>query len=198
MAKLGLVSLMLVSSITYAQQASESVPVADHAQVSEMPVSQPSWQCPGIETLTNQDQPSVIYNRVVRCVEMQEYHRAAELMFIAMSFGKFDSMRVSGEIRHHAIARTRIRALNKLDALQLDLLRQSLVLKFRNHDERQFLCSSLRGIGRPTYQPDYMVNYENPLSSRQLHLQIPSEELPAFEQEMAWENVYFNFARCRT
>ncbi|TLU66158.1 hypothetical protein FE810_05410 [Thalassotalea litorea] len=217
MGKSSLVVLILgFQFAAFAQQASEPVNIPQtqvnaptptqtqtptqtptQSQISHSQEPSPEQtRCPGIETLSNKDDPNQIYRRVVRCSQLQEYDRAAELMFVAMSYGKFDSMRVSGKVRHHAAARSRIEAMNKLNAMQLDGLHQALIVKFQNEDERQQLCSLMRSIGQPVYQPEYMLNYQNPLSSRQTHLASPSLGLPTFEQELAWESVFFNFARC--
>ncbi|WP_394174506.1 hypothetical protein [Thalassotalea litorea] len=180
----------------YGQQASESIVLPETAISQAEQTTTVLNRCPGIETLTNKDAPDLIYNRVVRCADLKEYDRAAELMFIAMSFGKFDTMRVSGKVRHHAPARSRIKALNKLNGSQLEALHQALLVKFQSPDERQYLCRKMRGIGQPSYQPDYMLNYHNPISSRQTHLTAPSTQIPIFEQELAWESVFYSFARC--
>lgn len=190
------VLLLMIGFSAHAQQASEPATAVSSVNHSSELIEPMANKCPGIETVTSQDDPDLIYNRVVRCVDLEEFDRAAELMFVAMSFGKFDSMRVSGRVRHHAVARSRIKAMNRLDALQLDSLHKSLVLKFHDQTQRQQLCSTMRQIGRPSYQPRYMLEYENPLSSLQTHLEVPSSEIPAFEQELAWESVFFSFAQC--
>ena len=112
--------------------------------------------CVSITNLSNQQNPVDIFSGINKCIEQERYSQAAELYITAMSYGYFDTKRVSDKSAHQALNVLRMNVLSGQSEEVMDNLQVALEKISSNNT---FICQNLSKLGAPSYLPTYMIQH---------------------------------------
>jgi hypothetical protein len=112
--------------------------------------------CVAVNQLSNQQNPVDIFTGLNTCMSDGNYSQAAELYFAGMSYGYFDTKRVSDKTAHQAISVLR---MNVFGAQQKEVMEKLQVALDRISSDNSAICKSLTDLGAPSYKPTYMIQH---------------------------------------
>lgn len=111
-------------------------------------------KCKKVTELSNENNPVDIFIGLSQCIEEGKYQNAAELYFAGMSFGYFDTKRVSDRTAHQAITVLRMNLFGSLPQEKIEQFQEAV--KAIGTDD---ICNSLSALGKPEYFPTYMIQH---------------------------------------
>jgi hypothetical protein len=114
--------------------------------------------CVDIAALTTDDTPADIYPAVRTCIDHGDFQRAARLLAIAGTYGRFDTLRVLDVSAHQAV---QVLGMTNLRDLSQDAKEQfqAAFKAVAGSDQLADLCGQVRKLGPPTYYPTYMMQH---------------------------------------
>ncbi|GEA10875.1 hypothetical protein [Alteromonas sp. KUL49] len=146
----------------------------------------------GCETLTkisSKNNPVDIFSGLYQCIEAGNYSTAAELYFVGMSYGYFDTERVSDNTAHQAISVLRMNTFGALAPKQVEAFQAAL-----NSIKTEEICTSLQKIGPPSYQPTYMIQHGMGAFMGQ---SSNGGIVNGFDSDSAWQKSLSTIAQCK-
>ena len=127
---------------------------------------------------------------VAQCIEQENYPQAAELYTMAMTYGFYDTLRVSDQTAHQALMVVRMNAFTKAQQSELVELQDAIAARL----EAPELCEQLQAIGKPQYHPDYMIEHGMEAFSA-----MPEEKgglVADFDAQAAWQHALQTVPKC--
>ncbi|KGK01518.1 hypothetical protein [Thalassotalea sp. ND16A] len=147
--------------------------------------------CTSIDNLTNDQNPADIFTGLKRCIEQKNYKQAAELYLTGLSYGFFDTKRVSDKTAHQAIAVIRMNTFSSMSQEILNNLKAEVKIIFSNN---LLLCESLKRLGHPQYHPTYMVKHG---MGAFLGNKTKNGLVQNFEPTVTWEDTLIKKIKCK-
>lgn len=165
-----IIALAILSSFVTAQSFANSqteVPALTH----NFPTS--------LDHIANHHTPVEIFQLCTKLIGEEKYGEAVLACQIAMDFGAFDAMRVENFSSHKTIGHLRSEFNGKLTEKQQKEMQPAMSSLVNDHPE--LVLNTLKKIGKPQYEPIYMV-YENSPSA---NITIISN----FDPDKAWKII---------
>lgn len=191
--KLAILVALIVAAV-WAVLANESAEQGQSAILnleSERNLESPvRLNCVSLSDVTAQHNPVDLINGVAQCIEQERYAQAADLYTMAMTYGYYDTLRVSDQTAHQALMVTRMNAFAEAEQADLMALQDAIAVRL----EAQELCQQLTGLGAPQYHPDYMIQHGMEAFSA-----MPEEKgglVAAFDAQAAWQYALQTVPKC--
>jgi hypothetical protein len=146
--------------------------------------------CVQINSITNQQNPVDIFTGLNKCLTDGSYSQAAHLYLTGMSYGYYDTKRVSDRTAHQAISVLRMNIFSTHTTESLALLQTEVTKLTTNNSE---LCSSLNKLGKPTYKPTYMIQHGMSAFTGQ---STKDGLVENFDSQQAWKDSISKIAKC--
>lgn len=149
-----------------------------------------SKDCIALHDLTPQHTPIELMRSVARCLEKENYHQAADLYTAAMTYGFYDTLRVSDNTAHQALMVVRMSAFSEAEQAELETLQDAIAARL----EAPELCERLTALGAPQYHPDYMLQHGMEAFSA-----MPQEKgglVADFDAAGAWQHALQTVPKC--
>jgi hypothetical protein len=146
--------------------------------------------CVAINQLSNQQNPVDIFNGLNTCMNAEHYSQAAGLYFAGMSYGYFDTKRVSDKTAHQAISVLR---MNVFAAQPKDVLDKLQVEIDKISSDNAGICTLLTDLGAPSYKPTYMIQHGMGAFTGQ---STKDGLLENFDSVAAWKDSLTTIAKC--
>jgi len=148
-------------------------------------------ECINISKLKNTHTPADIFVGIEKCIKNEEYDKAVNLLFVASSYGKYDSLRVKDRTSHQAISMLKRKTMQRLDKNKIESFRNEFTLKEKDLKLNKANCNVLIYLGVPNYSPEYMMKHG------MSNFTGKGGGLVAdFEPSVAWAKVIKDFAKC--
>lgn len=146
--------------------------------------------CVPLSEVTAEHNPVDLIAGVAQCIEQENYPQAAELYTLAMTYGFYDTLRVSDQTAHQALMVVRMNAFTKAQQSELVKLQDAIAARL----EAPELCEQLQAIGKPQYHPDYMIEHGMEAFSA-----MPEEKgglVADFDAQAAWQHALQTVPKC--
>lgn len=163
--------------------------ITDYSAKGNLESPKPSG-CVSINQLSNQQNPVDIFTGLSACMVNEKYSQAAELYFAGMSYGFFDTKRVSDKTAHQAISVLRMNVFGSQPEEAMDKLQIALDKIFSDNTA---ICQSLNDLGSPSYKPTYMIQHGMGAFTGQ---STKDGLVENFNSGSAWENSLATIAKC--
>lgn len=146
--------LIILASIVVASCASNPN-ITNYQSKGNLESPKPA-SCTAINQLLSTQNPADIFVGMKQCLNDENYSTAAEMYYAAMTYGIYDTKRVSDKTAHQGLIVLRMNTLNGLSEQQIFLL-QSEVNAIRQNNAK--VCDALTARGLPSYHPTYMIQH---------------------------------------
>ncbi len=147
-----------------------------------------SMQCVEISEVSNKNNPVDIFIGLSQCIENNNYNTAAQLYFVGMSYGYFDTKRVSDKTAHQAVSVLRMNVFGSLPQDKLESFQAALELV-----STDAVCPSIVKLGPPEYMPTYMIQHGMGAFTGQATKDGLVED---FNAVSAWSDSLLTVAKC--
>lgn len=147
-------------------------------------------RCVPISELSNKQNPVDIFTGLNACLTKKDYLNAAELYFAGMSYGFFDTKRVSDKTAHLAITVLR---MNLFGAQPQDVLDKMQAALTNITSDNTAICERLTKLGTPAYKPTYMIQHSMGAFIGQ---STKDGLVENFDSEVAWKDALSTIAKC--
>ena len=124
------------------------------------------------------------------CMNDENYAQAAALYFAAMSYGYFDTKRVSDKTAHQALSVLRMNVFGAQPKEVMDKLQ--VAIEKLSSDNAAF-CKSLTDLGAPSYKPTYMIQHGMGAFTGQ---STKDGLVENFNSGAAWKDSLTTYAKC--
>ena len=188
MDKLKILGVLAVLSLTACNSTPQSNTTNYNAK-GNLESPKPSG-CVAVNKLSNKQNPVDIFTGLDICMKKENYSQAAKLYFVAMSYGYFDTKRVSDKTAHQALSVLRMNLFGGqpkevMDKLQLELEKVS--------SDSSSICKSLTELGAPSYKPTYMIQHGMGAFTGQ---STKDGLVENFNSTSAWKDSLTTIAKC--
>ncbi len=146
--------------------------------------------CISVGELSNKQNPVDIFTGLNACLLNNNFSNAAELYLAGMSYGFFDTKRVSDKTAHQAINVLRMNLFGAQPQEILDKLQAALT---NITSENTAICKSLTTLGAPAYKPTYMIQHGMGAFTGQSNKDGLVEN---FDSRAAWKDALSTIAKC--
>ena len=146
--------------------------------------------CVSVGKLSNKQNPVDIFTGLNACLTQKEYSNAAELYFAGMSYGFFDTKRVSDKTAHQAISVLR---MNLFGSQPQDVMDKLQVALTSITSDNTAICESLSNLGAPAYKPTYMIQHGMGAFTGQ---STKDGLVENFDSGAAWKDALSTIAKC--
>ena len=144
-------------------------------------------KCISIEQLTNNDTPVYIFNDMKECLNQKNYQEASKLYLLGLSYGFFDTKRVSDKSSYQVVP---ILAIEALKGQSKEAVKTMINDAKGNIESNTSICKSLSKLGPPTYTPKYMINHG-------MNAFLGGSSLVKnFDKEAAWKQTLDKYIKC--
>lgn len=153
--------VIALAAVAYAaQQPAKTTPqITNHEAKGNLQATQ-AIGCRGVAELTNRHTPADIFPGVRKCIDAEEYGKAADLFAVAGVYGRFDMLRVSDRTARQAIMALRMNNLGSLEQARVDAFQQSMKGRFNaGSSDLVRICDHVKSMGPPAYHPVYMLQH---------------------------------------
>lgn len=146
--------------------------------------------CVAVNQLSNQQNPVDIFIGLSTCMSVGNFSQAAELYFAGMSYGYFDTKRVSDKTAHQAISALRMSVFGAQPKEVMDMLQVELD---KISSDNSSICKSLTDLGAPSYKPTYMIQHGMGAFTGQ---STKDGLVENFNSAAAWKGSLATIAKC--
>ena len=147
-------------------------------------------KCGSVVELSNKQNPVDIFSGLNDCLTNKNYLNAAELYLAGMTYGYFDTKRVSDKTAHQAISLLRMNLFGSQPQEVMDKL-QAAVINVTS--DNSTFCDSLSVLGAPSYKPSYMIQH----GMRAFTGQTTKDGLVEnFDSVEAWSGAVSKIVKC--
>ena len=161
----------------------------DHVAAGNLESAVPA-ECLLIEQLSSDQDPVDIFTGINICLNKNDYTGAANLYFAGMSYGYYDTKRVSDKTAHQAISVLRRYVLSSQSEETINSLQIEIDKIKKNNTQ---LCSNLTKLGKPTYEPTYMIQHGMSAFTGQ---STKDGLVENFDSQQAWKDSISKIAKC--
>ncbi len=158
--------------------------------------------CPRLSSLNGSQTPEQLYRSAAVCMRRADTDTAVVLFSLAGAYGRYDALRVSDPSAHQAGTLLRLVTLEQLNESQRQALSRGIAAALSEPGRQPELCATIERIGRPTYQPDYMVRHglgslrRSLPGNRSAAVPASPDLVQGFDGDAAWNQVLDRFLRC--
>ena len=146
--------------------------------------------CVSISDLSTKQNPVDIFIGLNACLNNQDVSNAAQLYLAGMSYGYFDTKRVSDRTAQQAI---RVLTMNIFNA-QPKAVIEKLQAEVKNTiSDNAALCKNLMQLGAPAYKPTYMIQHSINAFTGQ---STKDGLVENFDSEAAWQDALSTIGKC--
>ena len=182
-------TLLLLTSILTASCASNSG-VTNFQSKGNLEAPKPA-DCVSIDKLVSEQNPSDIFVGMKKCLDSKKYNMAARMYYAAMTYGIYDTKRVSDKTSHQGLAVLRMNTLGGLSEQQLSLLQSEVNAILESNTQ---VCKALTARGLPTYHPKYMIQHGmGAFTGNQTENGLVSN----FDSQAAWSEAIDKTVKCK-
>ncbi|RUO59001.1 hypothetical protein [Pseudidiomarina insulisalsae] len=145
--------------------------------------------CLQLSELNAKMTPVVIFNGIAECLAAENYVDAADMYTAAMTYGFFDTLRVSDQTAHQGLMVMRMNSFQA--ATQEDLVAMQEAIELRLTEPG--LCEAIKQLGAPEYHPSYMIEHGMDAFTE------PKEKgglVKDFDAEGAWQHALNTVPKC--
>lgn len=182
---MAVISALLMSACNSTSKSN----VSNYEAAGNLESPQPS-ACVSVGELTNKQNPVDIFTGLNSCLAKNDYSSAAKLYFAGMSYGFFDTKRVSDRTAHQAIGVLRLNLFGAQPQEVLDKLQAALSNITSNNTA---ICKSLTTLGAPEYVPTYMIQHGMGAFTGQ---STKDGLVENFDSDTAWKDALSTIAKC--
>ncbi|MCO7188581.1 MULTISPECIES: hypothetical protein [unclassified Pseudoalteromonas] len=182
---LAALSALLISACNSTPKSSVTNYEADGSLGSTRPA-----KCVSVAELSNTQNPVDIFTGLNICLTEKNYSNAAELYFAGMSYGFFDTKRVSDKTAHQAISVLRMNLFGAQSQDNIDKFQMALTKLSSDNTE---ICQSLTDLGAPAYKPTYMIQHGIGAFTGQ---STNDGLVENFDAVAAWKDTLSTIAKC--
>lgn len=150
--------------------------------------------CVDISTLTSSHTPADIFTGLSDCIKKNEVRNAVRLYALALSYGRYDSLRMIDKTARGAMRVLRFQTFASASKeYKLKFTAEKKKQDSTNLDKKEFssLCKDIKNLGKPSYHPDYMIRHGMAAFTGK-----PMGVLSDFNAEDEWEKVMSGFLKC--
>jgi hypothetical protein len=152
------------------------------------------------DRIKNEDTPLALNLYMWACAERGEFEQALFTYALGGVYGNYDALRVADPSSHDAAQIVRFLALKGLDDERHDQFVAYVRGTLSDKIKRQKTCDAVRGIGPPSYFPQYMVDHG--LAAMHVHAEkgsLPNRGLVTnFNEKQAWDAALNSYLQCDT
>ncbi|TDR23680.1 hypothetical protein [Marinicella litoralis] len=181
--------ILLVLTLSISGQAASGNEITNHEAAGNLESPKPSG-CVQISNLTSQQNPVDIFTGLNRCLAHDDYQKAASLYLVGMSYGYYDTKRVSDRTAHQAISVLRMNAFSSVSGEHLTLLQAEVTKLTSNNSE---ICESINKLGVPAYKPTYMIQHGMGAFTGQ---STKDGLVENFDSQQAWKDTLSKIVKC--
>lgn len=184
--------ILLATISTLLLSACNSIPksnVSNYEATGNLESPKPAG-CVSVGELSNKQNPVDIFTGLNACLAKSDYSSAAELYFAGMSYGFFDTKRVSDKTAHQAISVLRMNLFGAQPQEVLDKLQAALT---DITTDNTAICKSLMTLGAPVYMPTYMIQHGMGAFTGQ---STKDGLVENFDSGAAWKEALSTIAKC--
>jgi len=113
------------------------------------------------------------------------------MYYAAMTYGIYDTKRVSDKTSHQGLAVLRMNTLGGLSEQQLSLLQSEISAILESNTE---VCTALTARGLPTYYPKYMIQHGIGVFTDN---QTENGLISSFISQAAWSEAIDKTVKCK-
>ncbi|WP_292758203.1 hypothetical protein [Methylophaga sp. UBA2689] len=124
--------LVILLSIFIASCASNSG-ITNYQSKDNLEAPKPA-ACASIDRLQSNQNPADIFVGMKECLNSENYSAAAEMYYAAMSYGIYDTKRVSDKTSHQGLIVLRMNTLGGLSEQQISLLQSEINTILENNE----------------------------------------------------------------
>lgn len=146
--------------------------------------------CVPVSELSNKQNPVDIFTGLNACLVKEDFSSAAELYLAGMSYGFFDTKRVSDKTAHQAVSVLRMDIFGAQPQDVLDKLQTALTGLISNNTA---ICQSLTALGAPAYKPTYMIQHGMGAFTGK---STKDGLVESFDAEAAWKDALSTIPEC--
>lgn len=125
------------------------------------------------------------------CLDDKHFNKAANLYILGMSYGYFDSKRVSDKTSHQVVMilmRNAFRGQNKEIRKSI---KHNITKTLKDNSE---ICQEIRKIGPPSYNPKYMLSHG---MSNFVGSATKSGFVDGFDENKVWQETITKIVKCK-
>lgn len=182
---LAIVSALLLSACNSTPKSN----VSNYEAAGNLESPKPAG-CISVGELSNKQNPVDIFTGLNACLLNNNFSNAAELYLAGMSYGFFDTKRVSDKTAHQAISVLRMNLFGAQPQEILDKLQAALT---NITSENTAICNSLTKLGAPAYRPTYMIQHGMGAFTGQSNKDGLVEN---FDSGAAWKDALSTITKC--
>ncbi|MBS0351725.1 MAG: hypothetical protein JSR33_11185 [Proteobacteria bacterium] len=155
-------------------------------------ISENDLECVGSEKLSNKYTPADLYKASAKCIDQNDYEKAAFLFALAGVYGRFDTYRVADQTAHQAVTVLRMETFGSLDEDKSVAFKKALLNSFHNPKKQTMLCKQIVLIGSPNYYPTYMIQHGMGAFEQKTNSDIVAN----FDAQAAWKKSLDTYLHC--
>lgn len=182
--------LLLASCVTHNDKPQLFVNLESNGNLE----SKNELSCIPIQQAKNNYTPADLFKSIKICIDKNKNDNAAQLIILALSYGKYDSLRVADVSAHQAVKALKIQTFRSSNQKKLD---EFDVFRRANYGKatKRFVstCNSIRKIGKPNYYPDYMISH----GINAFMAGNKSGLVENFNEDNRWQEVLNNYLKCK-
>ena len=116
--------------------------------------------CPTLDQLSSKNTPVMLYQHIVECINDNQYEKAVSIHALASIYYQYDKKRVLDKSAHQVSLVLQDFIITKISDDDLEKFNTLVTESFRRKTSLLLeTCKSIRVLNKPTYYPDYMIDY---------------------------------------
>jgi hypothetical protein len=182
-----LLCLVLVASASHAQDSVER-----HESEGNLAPTH-DVGCVEISTLSSEYTPADVYPAIRKCIDAEQYQKAVALYALAATYARYDIARVADSTAHLAAQVLMMNAFQAIDEAKSTAFQGVFKATASDPTRMATICKAIRGLGHPTYAPQYMIAHGMGSFVGQ---DTPDGLVVDFDADAAWEGTLSAFLHC--
>ncbi len=148
--------------------------------------------CTSIENLTSENTFTDIASSLYFCIEEKKYSHAANLYFTLNVYGEYDKNRVENTLTHQASDTIIYYALENIMFNNKESEKFQYEISTEEKKSNDF-CQKIEKLGKPSYYPSYMVNYD---AENHSYDDANNGLINNFNSENIWNEILIGMVGC--
>jgi hypothetical protein len=179
--------LLLVANASSAQESTQKLQSEGNlARTHEI-------GCVEIASLSSEATPADLFPAARKCFDLEQYQKAIDLYFLASTYARYDTYRVSDRSAHQAGPALALDAFESADEAHSAAYQRTFEMTTNDPKRLATLCEAIRKLGPPTYPPRYMIAHGTGANVGQ---STPDGLVADFDADAAWERTLSSFLHC--
>jgi hypothetical protein len=149
--------------------------------------------CIELSEVTNKHNPADILHGMGKCIELNQFEKAARLFAVAGVYGRYDTYRVKDKSAHQALLVLQQDIILNVDENVKSKLVEILMKELeKGSNELNNICTSIQKIGMPKYYPKYMIQHGIQAFTENNDNGLVKE----FDSEKSWDLALKEYLHC--